>query len=253
MLKGSFVENNIMFEMSRDGVFENGRAWNIETGEYVPVEGLRESSLRASKIVDASDYILNNNLLSKEYGNNALIVNSYTRPEPDTATDSENEDSNKQEQPNKDVQGGSTRISDKGQTGQTGKAGESRQTGETAETGTVDAADVEDKQRDSTGSGISEVPGNTDADGISGGGGDSGAAVGSGGGINPGTDGVTDDSSGVSWISEPVQGVDEGESVWKGWQEEEFWFLEPEEKMNESNPETSREGAEANEAAGSEE
>jgi phosphoglycerol transferase MdoB-like AlkP superfamily enzyme len=82
MLKGSFVSGDVMFEMSRDGIFENGRAWNKKTGERLETEDYRAQYLRAVNIIDASDYILDNDLLAERYGANDAIVDSYTRPAP---------------------------------------------------------------------------------------------------------------------------------------------------------------------------
>jgi hypothetical protein len=67
MLKGSFIKNNIAFEISRDGVFENSRAWNTETGEPVSVEGLREDYLRAKRMVETGDFYLREDVLRKIY------------------------------------------------------------------------------------------------------------------------------------------------------------------------------------------
>jgi phosphoglycerol transferase MdoB-like AlkP superfamily enzyme len=63
MLKGSFILEETIYEMSRDGVFENGRAWNRKTGETVPLADCWPYHLRALDVVDASDYFLYNDIL----------------------------------------------------------------------------------------------------------------------------------------------------------------------------------------------
>ncbi|WP_027399392.1 sulfatase-like hydrolase/transferase [Anaerovorax odorimutans] len=67
MTKGSFFSGDIAYEMSRDGVFENGRAWNIRTGESVPVQDCYEGYLKSMDIINASEYILKNDVLRKVY------------------------------------------------------------------------------------------------------------------------------------------------------------------------------------------
>jgi len=67
MVKGSFFSDDIAFEMSRDGIFENGRAWNTKTGEQVSLNGLREKYLKSLEISDASQFFLDNNVLQKIY------------------------------------------------------------------------------------------------------------------------------------------------------------------------------------------
>lgn len=63
MLKGSFIKDDIVFEMSRDGVFDNSRAWNRKTLEPVEIEGLEEDYLRAKEKIDLSHFYLYNDVL----------------------------------------------------------------------------------------------------------------------------------------------------------------------------------------------
>ncbi len=65
MTKGSFFTNDVAYEMSRDGVFANGRAWNIHTGESVDVEECYENYLKATDIINTSEYILKSDALRK--------------------------------------------------------------------------------------------------------------------------------------------------------------------------------------------
>jgi hypothetical protein len=67
MLKGSFIKDGVAFEISRDGIFENSRAWNTETGEPVPIEGLEAYSLRAKRMIETGDFCLREDALRKMY------------------------------------------------------------------------------------------------------------------------------------------------------------------------------------------
>ncbi len=64
MLKGSFVKNDIIFQASSTEVFDEGRAWNRVTGEvYEDIDFLYEDYIRACQLVEASEYMLENDLL----------------------------------------------------------------------------------------------------------------------------------------------------------------------------------------------
>lgn len=65
MPKGSFIKDDIIFEMSRDGVFANSKAWNFKTGESVPIEECKDGYLRSMNIIDLSEFYLKNNVLEK--------------------------------------------------------------------------------------------------------------------------------------------------------------------------------------------
>ncbi|MDR1245860.1 MAG: LTA synthase family protein [Clostridiales Family XIII bacterium] len=67
LLKGSFIKGDVIFEMSRDGVFENSRAWNIRTGESISTEGLEEDSLRAKRMIETGEFYLREDVLRKMY------------------------------------------------------------------------------------------------------------------------------------------------------------------------------------------
>lgn len=60
LVKGSFIDDEKVFEMSRDGKFENSRAWHIETGEPVDIESCRKGHERAIEEINISNYILSN-------------------------------------------------------------------------------------------------------------------------------------------------------------------------------------------------
>ena len=63
MLKGSFIMDNTVFEISRDGVFENSRAYDRITREPLDIEPLAGGYLRAKQIVELSDFYLRNDVL----------------------------------------------------------------------------------------------------------------------------------------------------------------------------------------------
>nr|WP_278336319.1 sulfatase-like hydrolase/transferase [Desulfonispora thiosulfatigenes] len=62
MPRGSFIKDDIMFCMSEDGIFENGRAWNRITKEPVDVESCRKDFERVYKEIEQSNYILKKDL-----------------------------------------------------------------------------------------------------------------------------------------------------------------------------------------------
>lgn len=67
MVKGSFFSNEVAYEMSRDGIFANGRAWNIRTGEPVDVESCYEQHLKSIQIIENSEYILKTDAIRKVF------------------------------------------------------------------------------------------------------------------------------------------------------------------------------------------
>lgn len=78
MTKGSFFQDDIAYEMSRDGVFENGRAWNIKTGEAVQVKDCYEGYMRSMGIINTSEYILKNDILRKVYEENQDAISAFS-------------------------------------------------------------------------------------------------------------------------------------------------------------------------------
>ncbi|MDR3242995.1 MAG: LTA synthase family protein [Clostridiales Family XIII bacterium] len=67
LLKGSFIKDDVVFEMSRDGIFGNSRAWSRETGEPVSINGMEEDSRRAVSIIEMGDFYLEEDVLRKVY------------------------------------------------------------------------------------------------------------------------------------------------------------------------------------------
>jgi len=86
MVKGSFFADGVAYEMSRDGVFENGRAWNPETGEPLPVEGCYDGYLKSVGIINTCEYILKNDILRsvfEEEQDAASVFSDFSLSEKD--------------------------------------------------------------------------------------------------------------------------------------------------------------------------
>lgn len=64
---GSFFTNGYAFEMSRDGVFKDGRAWDLKTRKEVDVDQFYDYYIKSMEISDTSIYILQNDILRKIY------------------------------------------------------------------------------------------------------------------------------------------------------------------------------------------
>jgi phosphoglycerol transferase MdoB-like AlkP superfamily enzyme len=64
MWKGSFIMNEVLFEMSRDGIFENSRATDLRTRAPLDVKDFAAEYALSLDIVNASEYILANDLLA---------------------------------------------------------------------------------------------------------------------------------------------------------------------------------------------
>ncbi|MBC8545060.1 LTA synthase family protein [Bianquea renquensis] len=66
MLKGSFFTDEVAFEMARDGIFENSRAWNTKTHEEIQdLEPFRWLSEESAKLADFSAALLKENVLAQ--------------------------------------------------------------------------------------------------------------------------------------------------------------------------------------------
>lgn len=63
MLKGSFIQGDIIFNMARNGIFKDSTAWNRTTQEPVDLDLCREGYERAIKEINQSHTILKNNLM----------------------------------------------------------------------------------------------------------------------------------------------------------------------------------------------
>ncbi|MCT4543361.1 MAG: LTA synthase family protein [Vallitalea sp.] len=65
MLRGSFIIDDVIFEMSRDGLFSSSKAKNRLTDKVIAKKGLEDDYERALKLLDLSKYILDKNLIKK--------------------------------------------------------------------------------------------------------------------------------------------------------------------------------------------
>lgn len=72
LFDGSFVANNVMFEISREGVFDGSRAWDINTGEELDANDYEELYNKAVALKKTSVDILEQNLIKHD------IVNEET-------------------------------------------------------------------------------------------------------------------------------------------------------------------------------
>lgn len=63
MLRGSFIKDDIVFEISRDGVFEKSKAWNRKTRKELDIKPLKADSQKAKDLVGLSEFYLKNNVL----------------------------------------------------------------------------------------------------------------------------------------------------------------------------------------------
>ncbi len=74
MRKGSFIDGENTFVISRDGIFQHSRAFNNRTREEIEdLEQLRKTHEMAIREINLSDYILNQNLLKEYIGNGGNI------------------------------------------------------------------------------------------------------------------------------------------------------------------------------------
>ncbi len=63
LLKGSFIKDDIVFEMSRDGVFENSYVYDRRTGKQLDPNDYYDDFLRAKETVELSAFYLENDVL----------------------------------------------------------------------------------------------------------------------------------------------------------------------------------------------
>ncbi len=81
MLEGSFITDDIIFEMSRDGVFKNSKAWSIKTREPVELDLCRPFYERAIEEIQMSNYILENDILKQVIFDNVDLKNLEKKQE----------------------------------------------------------------------------------------------------------------------------------------------------------------------------
>ena len=64
LLPGSFAENDVIFEISREGIFEGSRAWKIGSNEQVDANHYRDEYEKAILLKKTSKEILEQNLIA---------------------------------------------------------------------------------------------------------------------------------------------------------------------------------------------
>jgi len=64
LFEGSFATNDIMFQISREGVFEGSKAWRIGTNEQVDATLYQEGYDKALLLKKTSKEILEQNLIA---------------------------------------------------------------------------------------------------------------------------------------------------------------------------------------------
>lgn len=65
MLKGSFMYNDTIFIMSRDGIFNDSEAFDMNTRKPIDSKACRDNYDKAIKAIDMSDYILRKDFFNK--------------------------------------------------------------------------------------------------------------------------------------------------------------------------------------------
>src|SRR5699024_7026427 len=73
MLKGSFIDKDTLFVMSRDGVFDHSRAKDMKTRQEIGVDKFKDQHERAIEEINKSEFILRNNLLRDYIENHGQI------------------------------------------------------------------------------------------------------------------------------------------------------------------------------------
>ena len=87
MLKGSFIMDDVVFEMSRDGIFKNSKAWSRTTKEPLDIEPYYVEYKAAKQAVEVSEFYLYNDILNKvliegKNLNSILTQNQNNNPLP---------------------------------------------------------------------------------------------------------------------------------------------------------------------------
>ncbi len=82
MQKGSYIKGDIVFLMSRDGIFKNSKAWNINTRLAVSIEDCREDYERIIHQINQSDNILRNDLLKRNLSDRSKKEDEESSEEP---------------------------------------------------------------------------------------------------------------------------------------------------------------------------
>ena len=76
LFEGSFANNEVIFQISREEIFEESRAWRIGTNEEVDIMQYKEEYEKALLLKKTSKEILDQNLMHKIL-NNEIINEEY--------------------------------------------------------------------------------------------------------------------------------------------------------------------------------
>ena len=87
LFEGSFVKNNVMFEISREKLFEGSRAWDIHTGEEYDIEEFYDDYERAIKLKETSKYIMDQDLMADMFDHSDQILLPEEAEETPAPTD----------------------------------------------------------------------------------------------------------------------------------------------------------------------
>ena len=79
--KGSFIKGDIMYEIALDGIFDHGKAWNVDTYEPVPIDGLYEDYQRGMELIKTCEYLLKTDALRTIYLGETADVKSAEYPD----------------------------------------------------------------------------------------------------------------------------------------------------------------------------
>ena len=74
LFEGSFIKDNTMFEISREGLFDGSRAWDINSGEKLEIDLFKSDYERALKLKETSRFILDNDLMANMFTHNKDIT-----------------------------------------------------------------------------------------------------------------------------------------------------------------------------------
>ncbi len=65
LFRGSFLSDEVMFQYSEEDIYEESKAWHINTLEEISIEGYQDENTKARNLLDASKYILDNDLIKR--------------------------------------------------------------------------------------------------------------------------------------------------------------------------------------------
>ena len=78
-VEGSYITDDIVFIMSRDGIYENSKAYNRKTGEPIDVSLLKSDYDRAIREIGLSDYVLKHDSLKHLILDNMKLIAYYEK------------------------------------------------------------------------------------------------------------------------------------------------------------------------------